>query len=370
MSGPILPTGSFDDFSREALVALSLEAEGKLLDQRGGVETDPRWRDLFRDVTFCGAPVIRNRRLYVSAVRMNDHQPETLVFRFDLEPPGTTMRPRWWSTVCVGVGESARPGLEPPGSPAAASSVSLRDGVVYVCSNTGATAALDAETGEILWIHTYQPAERPEALYPPEQPVRRPWSANPPMLDGRFLYVTPRDADRLLIYYQLPDPRTGYVLHDRIGRDEMPYGFDPRYLLGVRRGAAFLAGPSRAPEEPPLFALKAGPAWTAAGDRAGDPLRILWRAEIEENAPAGRGVLAGDTLYFPTRKGIYRVDAETGAVRRLVDPASPRVRRLTRGLGVAGNLAVAGPWLVTAGHRLVCLFGPAPERKDGRKSGR
>jgi outer membrane protein assembly factor BamB len=349
---------------KEVLLSLSLAAEGMLLDQRGA--SDPEHGTLLRGLTFHGAPAIVGHRLFVAGSR-RPNRVETLVLAFDLSRGPGRLDPLWQTWVCEGSGTAAPMWRERYGgfdTPLYPSSVSTRNGIVYVSSNTGAVAAIDGETGEVLWIHTYEQAEQRPGLDARAVRARQTWFPNPPILDHRFLYVAPLDSDRLFVYFQMPDLRTGFVEHARFGRDEIVHGFDPEYLLGVRDGTVFLAGSTRTLGERPLFAVKSGPAFFATEEREGDAQRIQWRAEIEENAPRGRGVVAGDAIYFPTRKGIYRVDPATGAVTRLVGRGDPRIAELAAGAEVFGNLAVSGRWLVSASEERICLFGPAPAEKE------
>lgn len=359
------------------LVTLDLGRQLLQIDQRGGV--DPLHETRYDDITFHGAPAVIGGRIFVAGTRMS-HLVETMVFCFDAGGERGRLRPLWETWVSMGsgyrknpIGAWSQPGL----SRMPASSVAVKNGIVFVCTNTGVVSALDAETGEILWLHTYEQADRSPDLYTREIRATRTWFPCPPMLDNRLLYVTPLDSDQLLIFFQRPEISTGYVLHDRFGRDEVMNGFDPEYLIGVRDGVAFLAGSTRTTGESPLFAVKAAPAFPGDGESAGDQQRILWRAAIEEDAPRGRGVLAGDAIYFPTRKGIYRVAVADGSVTRLVGPPAPKPGGKSGEAGEAeededpepdlehliGNLAVSGPWLISAGESTVTLFGPG--RPDG-----
>jgi hypothetical protein len=319
---------------------------------------------------FCGSPAIANDRVYVTGY-LTRHLVETFVLCFDSGGRRGGLRLRWITSVCMGEGHrtsNSTWGLD--GQRMEASSVTIRNGLAYLCSNTGAVAALEADTGEIVWLHTYQQAKRHTDLYSQEVRNTTTWHANPPMLDHRLLYVTPIDADRLYIYHQRPDLKTGYVVHDHFGRDQIVNGFDPEYMLGVRNGVVFLAGTTRSRGERPLFAVKSGPLAPGSDGEGADQQRILWRAEIEEDAPAGRGVLAGEFIYFPTKKSIYRVAIADGAVTRLLGLSDfPDADSRDGVAHPIGNLAVSGPWLVTAGEQVVTVFGPLPAEKDKPDSG-
>lgn len=363
------PNGQGYEIRRNALVTLSLAREGTQLDQKGGSVLP----DGFEEYAFCGSPAVAGNRLWIAGTRPGSRV-ETLCFGFEIEEPGH-LRTAWRTSVCIGrPEESGSRWFSGFGETADASSVAVRNGIVYLCSNTGAVAALDGGTGEILWIHKYERTERAPDVFARASRNLKTWYPNPPMLDHRCLYVAPEDSDRLLVYFQLPDLRTGYVVHGRFSRDDVGLGFEPRYLLGVRDGVVFLAGETRSRGERPLFAVKTEPAWLASDERPGDPQRILWRAEIEEDAPWGRGAVAGDAIYFPTKKGIYRVAVADGAVTKVVDPADEALAKLAGDRDVIGNLAVAGPWLVSASEKIAVLFGPPPPQepapeKDAEETG-
>jgi hypothetical protein len=351
--------GDFVDTPEKvALVSLSLAEQGKLLDQRGGLDPQYESEGLFEDIIFSGAPLVKGGRLFITGVRTR-HRVETHAFCFDVTRGPGRLRPVWQTKVCLGSSRSQPLWREWPPTPTRvdASSFAMRNGILYLCSNTGAVAALDAQTGEILWVHAYEQAELNTQIYPSELNTLATWFVNPPMLDNRLLYVAPLDADRLLTYHQRPHIETGRVAHGEFARKDVLHGFDAEYVLGVREGIVFIAGSSRARGERPLFAVKSAPM------RRDDQHRILWRAEIEEDSPRGRGVVAGDAVYFPTAKGIYRVSVADGRAEKIVSPAAPDVISRLRGApleSVIGNLAVSGPWLVSASEDRVCLFGPPP----------
>jgi hypothetical protein len=317
-------------------------------------------------IRFCGSPAVANDRIYVTGYRSR-HLVETFAFCFDSGGRRGGLRLRWCTSVCMGDARRSSSGFMNPldSQRREASSVTIKNGLAYLCSNTGAVAALEADTGEIVWLHTYEQAKQRTDLFTQEVRRTTTWHENPPMLDHRLLYVTPLDADRLYIYHQRPDLRTGYVVQDHFGRDQIVNGFDPEYMLGVRDGVVFLAGRTRSRGERPLFAVKSGPVTPPTKDGPADQQRILWRAEIEEDAPAGRGVVAGESIYFPTEKAIYKVALADGAVTRLLDLSDFPDEDDRDGVPhPIGNLAVSGPWLVTASSEAVTLFGPMPDEKE------
>ncbi len=65
----------------------------------------------------------------------------------------------------------------------------------------------------------------------------------------------------------------------------------------------------------------------------------------------GRGILAGDVVYWPTREEIFVVDQATGGIRRRI-PVSARDGEK------GGNLILAGDSLIVAQPRRIAVYGP------------
>ena len=124
---------------------------------------------------------------------------------------------------------------------------------------------------------------------------------------------------------------------------------DATHLLGVG-GDCLIAGGGR------LY-------WIGlTGPRRGR-LRSVW-PDSEEKPGFGRGVLAGDSVFWPTRGRIYVFDQRTAEPKRSIDLAALGV--------VGGNLVVADGRLLIAGPtELVALGRPAkPNRRLRRRVGR
>ncbi|MGH7149745.1 MAG: PQQ-binding-like beta-propeller repeat protein, partial [Planctomycetota bacterium] len=70
----------------------------------------------------------------------------------------------------------------------------LADGALYVSTNLGWVARLDASSGRIEWLARYEmrPQKKPQAYSEPE---RKPmWANRAPVLEGETLYTTPLDS--------------------------------------------------------------------------------------------------------------------------------------------------------------------------------
>ncbi len=87
--------------------------------------------------------------------------------------------------------------------------------------------------------------------------------------------------------------------------------------------------------------------WISLADEDAGTVKHVWPSG-DDKLGYGRGVLAGDFLYWPTRDKIYVLEHATGKLRREI----PLVPRGIRG----GNLLVAGGRLLVAGaNELVAL---------------
>ena len=223
-----------------------------------------------------------------------------------------------------------RPIREPVVSPLAA-----RGGDVYVCTNLGAVAALEARTGTLRWLARY-PTTRIPATAGFQPKKREPtFETNPVCATDDVVIVAPSDARACLAF----DRRTGERRWG-IDRHADPSGDDPeyRFLLGCAGDRVILTG-----------------AKVAAFDVATGTLR--WSAPdfpIKEDAPvAGRGIVTGTSVYWPTPKFLRRIDL-SGRIAEV----TPWTRW---GAMDAGNLVCVGGTLViaeTAHDRasLVALF--------------
>jgi outer membrane protein assembly factor BamB len=80
---------------------------------------------------------------------------------------------------------------------------------------------------------------------------------------------------------------------------------------------------------------------------------VVWHVGFTDPASFGfgRGILAGNVVYWPTREDIYVVDQTTGRLRR-------RIPLLARYVESGGNLVLAGDFLAVAQSRRIVVFGP------------
>jgi outer membrane protein assembly factor BamB len=262
---------------------------------------------------FDGTPVAAGDRIYVGLRRSNP-RPQINVVCLD----AANGRLIWNRKVCAGL-EMLGGEVEEIGHQL----LTLADGRLYCNTNLGAIAALETRDGRLRWVATY-PHVDPENI--DDFNRRQKFGPNPCLFHEGMIAVAPNDSDALFAY----DAETGRILWERKLRGA------PRVLLGVADRKLIVSGDR-------LFALN-----FESGS-------IAWRLEANdpELTGAGRGALAGDLVYWPTREEIFLVEQSTGLLRRRVSLQEPIQHD-------SGNLVIGDGYLLVASkNRLVarCEYG-------------
>lgn len=347
--------------ARHGLVVLSLAGEGRLVDERGRFEAArPDPAPLLEQVSFCGRPAVSGSTLFTTMVRHADDgsATELHVARFDLVPAGRDpqLRLRWHRHVLDASG--IPPALHPAHQASelmlpvvVPSSPLLRNGRLFVASNTGAIVCLDPATGRPEWIETY-------ARYGPSQrtvvreAAPESWSDVPLSADGAYLYAAPRDSEHLIQCRRAPTRARSLRIASfgLAGADRLLPDLIPREIAGVRDGVVFLSGRvarrslgSVRVEGSPLAAFSPGARWAAL-------------AQVQEFASAGTPCLVSDAVLFPTAKALYRVPTAAFEGPPTVLWTSPMAADTLRGPDRLGVLVPDGArvWSVTPSR--VVLF--------------
>ncbi len=243
-----------------------------------------------------------------------------------------------------------------------------REGVLYCMTNLGAVAALEADTGDILWLTTY-PTIEVESGDGQRSPIRDIlWGVNPPLFLGETLIVTPRDSEHLLgIEIGLAGGparsrrQPGRILFSHCDREM-------RDLLGHVGGVLYFTGPGGVQA---LDIREAG--------RGGAPRRLPTTIAWTEKGVEGRGALtdSGVVVAAETPGWMEGVDGAEGAARResrlcLVDlslkkrvaltgalsRAAPGGAGLPRPALDAGNVTVGGGRALLTSRDSIASFSP------------
>ena len=291
---------------KNVLVALDLDQEGKLLWSRDPPEEG--W-------AFEGAPLVVEDNVY-AVLRRADVPSHIYLACLDRE----TGDRRWLRFICA---------ADTPGRSMLYEMTHLLPTVaqdtVFLTTNAGAVAAISRETGAIRWITCYPRIQRGDlSVWEPFR-YREP---NPAVYCNGELYVAPTDTTNVLGI----DAFTGTILWST-GSD----GERIEYLIGVLNDHLIAAGDR-------VY-------WIALhGPQAG---RIVARWPMgAEYLGHGRGIIAGGSVYWPTRDAIYVIDGHTAEPKRVI-PLSPWHVE-------GGNLVSSEGYLLVASSREIVAFRTAP----------
>jgi outer membrane protein assembly factor BamB len=205
--------------------------------------------------------------------------------------------------------------------------LTLDRGVLYYNTNLGAVAAIEARDGQIRWVYRY-PRSCKVVLDDRAKHFYR--DLTPCLYDRGVLYVAPADSHLILAL----DAPTGMLIWPTHHPE------DAIHLLGVSGGNLLVSGEK-------LWWIN-----TVTGKLSGPP-DGRW-PDGPTPKGFGRGVLAGDKVYWPTAEKIYVFDAASGAKEQDIELTTRGVK------GGCGNLLFAGDTLLIATHKeLLALRPPA-----------
>jgi hypothetical protein len=198
---------------------------------------------------------------------------------------------------------------------------------VYFNSNLGLVASLDVEQGRICWLHRYDRLKREESSPPITDLVCVDRDPSPCLFHDGLLIVAPADSQGVFAL----DADNGRRVWTN---NELP---DALHLLGVLRQNLVVSG-----HRLRILDVRSGAVQFAWPDSEYAGIRGM-----------GRGLIAGEEIFWPTRHEIYVFDAATGARTRAPISLAP--------VGDCGaNLAAAGGHLIAASHDKLMTFGPNP----------
>ncbi|MFP6765803.1 MAG: PQQ-binding-like beta-propeller repeat protein [Planctomycetaceae bacterium] len=270
--------------------------------------------------SFEGTPVVENGRVYASARRATPED-EVVVACFD----ASSSQLLWQQRIC----SNLQP-LSDRSSLLEHRLLSLADGRLFLATGTGAIACLDAATGRILWVFTYDNGHRPVGhrtsyLDNVSHPSRN--GLMPCVIHRGMVFAATTDSNRLFAL----DATTGQL----VWQIEYEPGEWLRHLLGVVDGRLITCGNHLAAVD--IFSGK-----------------TVWKISHPnpDGWTHGRGVLTKQSVYWPLRHEILRVDLSSGKIRRRF--------QLTRSDGLEG-----GHLMITGGRMLVVTHNQISALRDG-----
>jgi len=316
------------------VVAIDRSSDGKMLWKREASEIAlpkrPR-NDPSPSAVFEGTPVADGHSVYVGLTDRVE-MTASYVVCLDAETGAT----RWIRYVC-----EANANVDPfsPHFEIAYRLLTLDGPTLYYQTNLGALASLDAETGGIRWLATYPWAGRGGnvggmggggfggfGMNNGGGSASHQRDLNPAVVHDGLVMIAPDDTPNIFAF----DASTGRMVWKT---DAIPEDVKLTHLLGVAKGNLIATG-----DRVLWFDVKTG------------KLAHSWPDKTTGAQGFGRGLLAGDRIYWPTKSEIHVLDQETGL---RTDPPI----RLEATYGVeGGNLAVGDGYLIVAQTNALVVF--------------
>jgi outer membrane protein assembly factor BamB/tetratricopeptide (TPR) repeat protein len=322
--------------------------------------------DSERALHMAGSPlVIGDGVLVFASAQKQAGFEDAYVICFDLN----TGKHRWSTYISSANASGAMWGAMAPSMSENASHLAYGNGRVYVQSNLGSLAALDAYSGAIAWLNIY-PTDRPVEMPPfrrgpwgggfggnmpasmSNRSSRQPWSYNPVVVSEGHVFVMPTDCHLLLIY----DAASGVEVKridlqeiDRKWRDRQGTSLQADALenidtlLGVSGDRLVLAGKAG------VVCLK----WKQYDRRNFDMMdesSVFW-VETLPRPLRGRGFLTSHLLFIPCADKLHCIDLRSG---KSTD-AYPRSQGWEDPEG-PGNVIATSDHVIIAGANMVNVY--------------
>lgn len=312
--------------SQSYLLALDRATDGKLLWKKQAVDVIPTHKPgeaAGRNLGFEGSPVADDRNVYVA---MTDRKEQTSTYVACLDADTGAMRwVRYLGAASTDAENVFGVGMG-MGMPGGMSSndfghrlLSLDGPTIYYQTNLGAVVAIDSESGSIRWVATYPRQDRAGG-------TSHDRDLNPAVVHDGLVIVAPDDAPAIYAF----EAATGRLAWKT---DPLPDEIRLAHLLGVAKGRLVATG-----DRVLLFDVRNG------------KLLHSWPDSGHGYEGYGRGLLAGDKIYWPTRNEIHILE-QTTALR-----TEPSIKLQETYQETGGNLAVGDGYLIVAQERKLVVF--------------
>ncbi|MGD0542461.1 MAG: PQQ-binding-like beta-propeller repeat protein, partial [Tepidisphaeraceae bacterium] len=316
----------------------------------------PEAQSTLRDLQMGGSPLMVGDNLYIIAHSSRGRFEDCYVLCYSL----ANGQFRWASFIAnssseMNVGAFADDSILYSDS---VSHLAYASGRLFVLTNLGAVASLDAYTGTIAWLDVYPRTESSPIPIGFNQPVLRPgsatvpWTYNPAVVEDGKVFVLPSDSENLFVY----DAGSGDLVRQieladlQESRDpDVPYSPDvPSTLLAVKDDLIYLAGARQVWQVP----------WRSIEhDKPADFTPRYWRsADAGDQSPQvrGRAFVTADAVYLPTQLCLRRILLSTGALDSL-NSSFPKTG-WDEGEEGPGNVLVTEDHVIVAGDRQVAVY--------------
>ncbi len=243
------------------LVCLDLAADAKELWRTAPDEPE---------LAFEGSPVVADGEVFVGVTR-GGAMTHSYVACYDAD----TGAKKWRQLIC-----EASSAITYNSGTISHNLPTLGAGMLFYNTNLGTVAAIDQQSGRVRWIATY-PRDARDEFFTTRTPGRE---LSPCLYYNGLVIAMPSDTNGVYAF----DALSGAL------RWKTPEQPRLSHMLGVARGNVICTGKQ-----------------VVAIDATNGAHRWTW-SEGPNTAPYGRGALAGDYVYFPTKTHIYVLDQRTG----------------------------------------------------------
>ncbi|MHC4840789.1 MAG: hypothetical protein ACYTDT_07460, partial [Planctomycetota bacterium] len=191
--------------------------------------------NFLKDVTFCGAPVVRNNMMYVAGASAGQDTFEVWVFCFDVTPKGDPAEGEgklvWRTKVCAKKYSGGGGWGNSPAEIPDVSSLSEQGGMLYLSTHAGCDAGIDRLSGELAWVSKYNRLSgSPESMIPS-------WINPTPLAYSGFAVTAPYDEN------------LAFVMHGTVGKTWLEYptsragkANENKHILGAHDGCLTIQG--------------------------------------------------------------------------------------------------------------------------------
>lgn len=293
-----------------------------------------------RSLGLGGSPLVVGDNVYVCGTGGKSAQfDDCYVFCLDR----ATGNHKWSAYVCSAATGQVLWGGETGPVGDVVASPSYASGRLYVLTNLGAVAALDAYSGSVVWLDTYErdATDDPRMMrfgVPSARQLSRPWSYNPAVVSNGRVFSLPADGKQLIVY----DAGTGQTLK-RINLSDVD---DADTLIGVQGNMVIVSS------EQKVYAFN----WEAydPADFTPRSAAMYWAQTFRTQSPIrGRSFLTADSLFVPTAERLYRIGLESGKIEEPYPPLSRGPWEEPEG---PGNVVVTEDKVVLAGPSRVSVY--------------
>ncbi len=316
-----LPAARHDKLTASRICLLDLAEEGRM---RSGFPWQPSPQN--EGIEIEGTPVINAGRMYFGLTRRDAATVQSFVQCIN------TTGQELWKSELLG---ASRPVESTSQLRVSHALVSISDGVVYYQSYVGTLAALDAATGDLLWLVQYPRAELASDGYPRRRRAEARDVATT-LVAGDLVIVAPADCDR--IFAVLRD--TGQIVWATAPGE----ADDAAHLLGITDQHVIAQGDR-------LYWINRRTGLIEAAFPEGASRQNY--GALPSPRGVGRGALSNQAIYFPTTDAIYVFATGLGnqnqtELIQVVDLKAPKLN--------GGQLVIAGNRLVLTTKNRLAVF--------------